>query len=189
VESDVSDVDPRSHRHAERLNGAIEVFVIERVLIVPHPGVWSRHFVAHKPDPIISRIRLDLVCRCACPLPSLDRRLHSYRGGNRRKGEIGCAIHAVLTVGGVVIHVALPRVRLAPGVFVRSDILRFGEIGRARIERCVQIINLNQNPVRNAVVCMAAVVVRCRREFPCKGINPSARTQVWPRIETRAIWV
>jgi hypothetical protein len=35
VEADVSYVHSRSHRHAERLNGAIEVLVVERVLVVP----------------------------------------------------------------------------------------------------------------------------------------------------------
>ena len=40
-----------------------------------------------------------------------------------------------LTVGGVIVHVALPGMRLAPAVFMRGDILRFGKIGRAGIER------------------------------------------------------
>ena len=38
VKPDVTDVDPRSQRNSERLNGPIEVLVIERVLIVPDSG-------------------------------------------------------------------------------------------------------------------------------------------------------
>ena len=38
VKADVSDVNSSSHRHGERLDGAIEVLVIERVLIVPDTG-------------------------------------------------------------------------------------------------------------------------------------------------------
>ena len=41
MKSDVSDVDSRSNRHAERLDGAIEVLVIERVFIVPDAGHWA----------------------------------------------------------------------------------------------------------------------------------------------------
>ena len=55
---------------------AIEILVVERVLIVPDAGSWVGHFVAHKPDPIVSRIRLELIYRRACP--SLDGRLHSH---------------------------------------------------------------------------------------------------------------
>ncbi len=35
VKVDVADVNPRSQRHAERLNRAIEILVIKRVLVVP----------------------------------------------------------------------------------------------------------------------------------------------------------
>ena len=36
-------------------------------------------------------------------------------------------------VRSVVIHVALVRMTLAPGAFVRHDVLRFGEICRPRV--------------------------------------------------------
>ena len=62
---DVSDIDARSYRHAEGLNRPIEVLVIERVLIVPHAGTWSGHFVAHEPDPIVAVSRFDLIYRGA----------------------------------------------------------------------------------------------------------------------------
>ena len=38
MKPDVADVDARPNGHAERLNGAIEVLVIERVFIVPDAG-------------------------------------------------------------------------------------------------------------------------------------------------------
>ena len=52
---DVSDIDSGSQRHAERLNGAIEVLVIERVLIVPDAGTWVGDFVTHEQDAIVAR--------------------------------------------------------------------------------------------------------------------------------------
>lgn len=50
--------------------------------------------------------------------------------------------------------------RLAPGEFARSDVLRFGKIGRAGVLRCVQITGLNSDPVRYAIMHVASVVVR-----------------------------
>ena len=38
------------------MNGAIQVLVIERVLIVPKPGIWSRHLVTNEPDTIVAWI-------------------------------------------------------------------------------------------------------------------------------------
>ena len=38
MKPDVSNVHSRSNRHSERLDGAIEILVIERVLIVPDTG-------------------------------------------------------------------------------------------------------------------------------------------------------
>jgi len=58
VEADVSDVHSRSHRHAKRLNRAIEVLVVERVLIVPNSNSWIGHLVTHEPDAVVARIGL-----------------------------------------------------------------------------------------------------------------------------------
>ena len=60
MKPDVTDIDSRSQRHAERLNGAIEVLVIEGVFIVPDAGSWSCHLVTHEPDAVVARIRFDL---------------------------------------------------------------------------------------------------------------------------------
>src|SRR6202043_2578746 len=99
-----------------------------------------------------------------CSSPGIDGRAHSHRGPSAYKGETRRAADSVLTVGRVVIHVALSRVSLAPDVLMRSYVLRFGVIRRARIQRRVQIIGLNTNPVRYAVVCVASVVVCSRWE-------------------------
>ena len=68
--------------------------------------------------------------------------------------------------------------RLAPAVFVRGDILRFGKVGRALIQRCVQIIDFNQNPMRYTVVAVAAVIVRRRWKAPVNGLT-HAREPIW----------
>jgi hypothetical protein len=67
----------------------------------------------------------------------------------------------LLLVGSVVKHVALVRVGLAPGAFMRDDVIRFGKIGGTRILRRDQIVRLHQNSVRRYVMNVAAVVVRC----------------------------
>ena len=136
----------------------IEVFVKERVLVVPNASRRVGHFVAHEPDTVVSRIGLDPVDCCASPSP--DSRLHPRCGSVRAKAEIRSTTHNVLTVGGVVKHVAFRRVSLAPGILMRSHVLRFGKIARALIECCIQIIGFHQNPVRGAGVIVAAVVVR-----------------------------
>jgi hypothetical protein len=56
------------------------------------------------------------------------------------------------------VHVALPGVSLAPIILVLSQVLPLGKIGRPGIKVCVQVIDLNQNPVRYAVVCVCVCV-------------------------------
>jgi len=174
VKFDVADVNPRSQRHAERLNGAVEVFVKQRVLIVPDSRRRIGHLVTHEPNTVVSRIRLDPVDCCSSPRP--DGRLHPCSVTVRAKVEIGGASHIVLSVGGVVIHVALPGVSLAPGILVRRYILRFGKIARALIECCIQIIDLHQNPVRYAVVAVATVIIGARWKVTGEWIDPGTRT-------------
>ena len=61
---------------------------------------------------------------------------------------------------------------------MRSDVLRFGKIRRTRIQRCVQIINVNSNPVRYAVVVVAAVIVRVRWKDARERVHPRAGTDL-----------
>src|SRR6476660_9564488 len=79
--------------------------------------------------------------------------------------------------------------RLAPGVFMWGDVLRFSEIGRTCVERGVQVVSLNDDPVRHAIVRVTTVIVRIRRIRTGERIDPGARTQVWPSIEAGGIGV
>ena len=78
---DVADVNPRSQRHAERLNSTVEVLVIKGVFVMPHTGTWVSHFVTHKPNPVVAGIGFDLADRR--PGPSHDGRLHLDGRANR----------------------------------------------------------------------------------------------------------
>jgi hypothetical protein len=78
VKAKISYVGSRCVRHTERLNGAIEVLVVQSVLITPHPGGRVSHFVSHKPDAIVPRVRLNLIHRGASSCPSHNSRLHSH---------------------------------------------------------------------------------------------------------------
>ena len=133
VKAHITDVNSRRHRHAERLNAAIEVLVIQGVLVVPDTGSWVGHFVTHEPDTIIARIRLEPVNRCACP--GHDGRLHSHCRTNTCKREIGwAAADGKLPIRDVVIHIALSGMGLAPCIFMGSYILTFGKI------RCASVV-------------------------------------------------
>ena len=132
METDVGDVYSGSKRHAERLDRAIEVLVVESIFIVPDAGTGVRYFEAHEPDTIISRIRLLPVYRRAGP--SHDGRLLSHGGACASKSEgLVDSGYGVPFVRSVVIHVALARMTLAPGVFVRDDVFRFSKIRRSRV--------------------------------------------------------
>ena len=156
VKSDVTDIG--RHRHAKGLNAAIEVLIIQGILVVPDASRRVGHFGADKRDAIVSRIRLHLVYRRPCP--SHDGRLRSHGLIKRGKCEARCTANKELTVRSVVIHVALPGMGLTPSVLLRRVVLRFREIGCPLIESCVQIIHINANPVRCAVMIVACVVGR-----------------------------
>ena len=104
---------------------AIQVLIIDRVFIMPDAGRWVRHLVGNERAAIDSRRGLDRVDGRS--RPGIDGRSHAHRGANRRKGEARRAADIETAVGDVVIHVALPRVGLAPGVLMRGDVLRFGD--------------------------------------------------------------
>ena len=67
----------------EGLNGAIEVLVINGVLIVVDASVGACHLVSDEEKPVVTRIRLKLVYCCACP--GLDSGLHPHGATNSRK--------------------------------------------------------------------------------------------------------
>jgi hypothetical protein len=122
VKKDVTDVGASAQRHTEGLDRSIEIFVIQRILIVVDTGTWIGDFVTHKPEAIVSRIRLDLIYCCARTCPGHDSRLHPHRRAEWRKREVRCTADAELTIGHVVKHVAFAGMRLAPCVFVRANV-------------------------------------------------------------------
>ena len=85
VEADVANINSWAKRHTEGLNAAVEVLVIQSILIVPDPGSWISHSIAHKPEAIVRRIRLDLLHCSACVCPSHYGRFHSHSGTDWRK--------------------------------------------------------------------------------------------------------
>ena len=174
MKSDVTDVDTWPQGHTKRLDSSVQVLVIQGILIVPDALTGIGHFVSHKPEAIIARIRFDLVYCHACPRH--DGRSPPDRGGQRRKCETRCAADAELAIRNVVVHVALPGMVLAPCVLVGSDILGFGEVRRALIQVLVQIIDFNPDPMRYTVVRMAAVVVRRGWVRASERIDKCART-------------
>ena len=176
MESDVRDVYSWPNRHAERLDGAIEVLVVERVFIVPDAGTGVRYFEAHEPDAIISRVRLCWIT--VAPVQAMIAGCSRTVGPTalKLKGWLA-ATHVIPLVGSIVVHVALARMTLAPGVFVRNDVFRFGKIDGAYVLGVIQVVNVNQNSMRGYVMNVTAVVVRCRTwENSGEGIDPRART-------------
>ena len=131
VEPNVVQYDRREKRvnDFEGLNRAVKVLVIDGVFIVVHPGIWSCHLVTNEENAVISWIRFTLVYRCSGP--GHNGRLLSHRVAHEIKGKrLVDSNYAALTIRCIVIHVALGRVSLAPGAFVRDDVFRFSKIGR-----------------------------------------------------------
>ena len=133
----VTNVHSRRQRYSKGLNTAIKVFIIDRVVIVPDSGRRIGNLVGNEENTIISWVGLDLVHSGASSCPGLDRGLHSKRATNSRKREVGGASDMELAVRDVVKHVALIRMTLAPGVFMRANVCGLAEIGRIRIQCCV----------------------------------------------------
>ena len=174
MKTDVRDVSTRPQGHSKRLDSSIQIFVIQSVFIVPDAGSWVGHFVSDEPDAIVARIGLYLAHHHA--RPSHEGRSPPDRGVKRRKREARCAADAKLAIRNVVVHVAFAGMIMAPHVLVGSHILGFGEVRRALIQALIQIIHFNPDPMRYAVVGMAAVTV-CRGWISTgEGIDPCART-------------
>src|SRR6185436_8623896 len=96
---------------------------------------WVRYLVSNEPAAIDSWLRFDRIDGRSCP--GGKRRGHSHRVEVPEKGETRRAADIVTAVGGIVVHVAFPGMGLAPGILIRADVLHFGVIGRARIQRRV----------------------------------------------------
>ena len=58
---------------------------------------------------------------------------------------------------------------------MRANVGRFAEIAGSRILRWDQITRLHQDPVRHAIMAMAAVIISSRRKRTREGVNPGAR--------------
>ncbi len=174
MKTNIINVHPRRQRHSKGLNAAIEVFIIDRVVIVPDSGRRIGHLTANEENTIISRVGFDLIHSGASSCPGLDCGLHSQRAANGGKREAGGAGDMELTVRDVVKHVTLVGMTLAPGVFMRTDVCGLAEIGRIWIHCCVQVVDRNPDPMRHAVVVVAVVVVGGRWEGASKGIDPGA---------------
>ena len=118
-----------SERNANGLDSAIQILVVESVFIMPNAGRWIRHFVGDERASVASRHGLDHAKGRSSP--GINGRSHAHCGANGRKGvRTRRAVDIEPTVGCVVVHVALPGVGLAPGVLMRSNVLRFGIVGR-----------------------------------------------------------
>ena len=135
VEPNVVQFDRREQRvnDFERLDGAIQVLIIDGIFIMVHTGGWACHFVSHEENTIVAWIGLDRGAHRRAS-PRFNGRLFSYSFsyGLKTKGLVDSR-YAVLTVRSVVIHVALVRMTLAPCVFVRYDVLRLSKIRRSRV--------------------------------------------------------
>jgi len=160
MKPDVRDVDSWPHRHAERLDRAIEVLVVQSVFIMPDARRRICYFITHEPDTIISRVRL--LPAYSRARPGHDRWLFPHSGAHGAKAErCRSATHVIPLVRSIVVHVALAGVTLTPGVFVRNDVFCFGEIQRAYVLGRDQVIRVHQNSVRRCIMAVTAMIVGC----------------------------
>src|SRR5215831_9601937 len=126
MESDICYRCAASQRHVERLDGAIEILVMDGVFIMPHAIHRPADFVDNECSPIHAGFWFDRYT--CCSRPSIRRGGHSHRRANTGEGEVCRPSHIETPIGGVVIHVALPSVRLTPGILVRAVILSFSVV-------------------------------------------------------------
>lgn len=59
MKSNVTNVNSLPERHAERLNRAIEVLVVNGVLVMPYAGRWIRYLINDERTTIDTGLRLD----------------------------------------------------------------------------------------------------------------------------------
>src|SRR4051812_22270885 len=92
--------------------------------------------------------------------PSVDGRSHADGGAIIREAEGSAATSDVeAAIGSVVIHVALARMALAPGILVRRDVLRFGVVGGAGIGGREEVAGFDHDAMGGAVVGVAGVII------------------------------
>jgi hypothetical protein len=139
--------DSTSQRHTKGLDPAIQVLVIDGVFIMPNAGGWISYLVGNEPAAIDSGFGFDRINSRTGP--GIDGGCRPNGGSNGREGETRRAGHIETTVGRIVVHVALPSVGLAPGVLMRSDVLRFRVIRCPWIQCRVQVISFHEKPVRS----------------------------------------
>ena len=188
MKSDIAQVRRKTWKNNfERLNRAIQVHVKDGVLIVPHSGIWPCYLVTDEEDPIVTRIRLNLLYCGACSCPGLDSRLHSdCRTDGCKVEKCRSTANGELAMRKIVKHVAFPRMRLAPGVFVRANVGGFAKIAGTGISTRDYITRLNQDAVRHAVVNVAAVVVWWRLRVSSRE---KARERIYPGAGPDAVLV
>ena len=145
MKSDITHGYSSPQRHTEGLNRAVQVLVMNHVLVMPHPSGGICDLIAYETNAIDIFSGLDLVDRCSSP--GHEGRLLLHCGANSRKGETSRAADIKTTVGDVIVLVALARMGLAPGIFMWSDVLTFGKISRARILSWVQITYIYRHSV------------------------------------------
>jgi len=59
---------------------------------------------------------------------------------------------------------------------MRANVGRFAKIAGSRILAWDQITRLHQDPVRHAIMAMAAVIIGSRRKGTRERVNPGARS-------------
>src|SRR5438046_361599 len=141
VKSHITQRDSAAQRHTEELDRAIKVLIMDGVFIMPDASHWARHFIDYESAAIDSRLGLD--SSTGRSRPRTGRRGHSDRNANGRKGETRRAGDIVTAIGGIVVHVALPGVGLAPGVLMWTIVLNFEVVGRAHVHRCIQVSGIH----------------------------------------------
>ena len=88
--------------------------------------------------------------------------------------KLACTGNIEAPIRGIVIHVALTGMRLAPGVFLRRVVLRFSIVSSARVLRRVQVGLCDKNAMGGRSVSMSGVISSGRWKSAGKRIHPGA---------------
>ena len=159
MKADVRDVYSWPNRHAERLDRAVEVLVIESVFIVPHTLYGVRYFETHEPDTIIAVIRFDLMY--VAPLQAM------IAGCSRTVAPAPVKLKGWLIP--VTVYGRTKRCYTCctgPDDF-GTTCLRGGQCIRLRQDTSLlglatcSVVNVDQNSVSGYVMAVAAVIVGC----------------------------